>query len=57
MLNPSRPVDLRESAVRGRALENPVAEPIYFRIQNEFFGCIPGVAADFWIQPPIEYLT
>src|SRR6516164_3505863 len=57
VLNPTRPLDLRESAVMGRPLEGPVKEAVYLRVQYKFFGCIPGIAGDFWIQPRIENLT
>src|SRR5580692_6176267 len=57
MLNSTRPLDLRESAVMGRPLEGPVKEPVYLRIQNKLFGCIPGIAGDLWIQPCIKHLT
>src|ERR1700737_4593494 len=40
MLDSTRPLDLRESAVMGRPLEGPVKEPVYFRIQQ----CIEHLA-------------
>src|SRR5271154_5616380 len=57
MLNSTRPLELRESAVMGGSLEGPVKEPVYFRIQDELFGCIPGIAGDLWIQPGIEHFA
>src|SRR5215469_4978106 len=57
MLNSTRPLDLRESAVMGRPLEGPVEEPVYFRIQNQLFGGVPGIARNLWIQPRIEHFA
>src|SRR5215467_6067746 len=57
MLNSARPLDLRESAVMGCSLEGPVKEPVYFRIQNKPFRCVPGVAGNLWIQPPVKHFT
>jgi len=41
----------------GRPPEGPVKEPVYFKIQYELLGYVPGIAWDLWIQPPIEHLT
>src|SRR5215469_15779761 len=57
MLNSTRPLDLRESAVMGRPLEGPVEEPVDLRIQKQLFGCVPGIAGNVWIQPRIEHFV
>src|SRR5215469_1034505 len=57
MPNSIRPLDLRESAVMGRPLKGPIKEAVHFRIQDEFFGGIPRVAGDPWIQPRIVNFT
>ena len=57
MLNSSRTLDLRESAIMGRPLERPEKETVDFRIQRELLGSIPGIAGDLRIQPSIEYLS
>src|SRR5215469_1983211 len=57
MLNSTRSLELRESAVMGRSLEGPVKKSVYLRIQRELFSCIPRISGNLGIEPCIEDLT
>src|SRR5215510_1304656 len=57
VLNAIRSIGLREPSVVGSPPDEPVKEPVYFRVQNQFVSLMPGSARHFGIQPSVEHLT
>src|SRR5215469_10846380 len=57
VLNSIRSISLREPSVVGLPPDEPVKEPVYLRVQNQFVGLMEGSARHFGIQPSVEHLT
>src|ERR1700676_509818 len=57
MLNSAWPIYFHEAPEVGLPLTEPVPEPVYFRIDDQFVMVMKWSARDFWIQPRIENLT